>query len=92
MLAAGAIIGSLFYVIGYPMLPITFSEFLGLPFNSMKDLLTNFENTLLLVFAGTFIPAVFLGITGAIISLKKINEPRQEKEHEQHNPSKRVER
>jgi hypothetical protein len=38
----------------------------------MKDLLTNFENTLPLVFAGTFIPSVFLGITGAIISLKKI--------------------
>jgi hypothetical protein len=92
LLAAGAIIASLFYVIGYPMLPITFSEFLGLPFNSMKDLLTNFEDTLPLVFAGTFIPAVFLGITGAIISLKKIKEPRQEKEHEQHNPSKTVER
>jgi hypothetical protein len=49
-MVAGAIIGSIFYVIGYPMLPITFAEPLSYSFHSMNDISTNFVRTLPLVF------------------------------------------
>jgi hypothetical protein len=72
---SGAIIGSMFYVMGYPMLPITFAEPLGYAFHSMNDITINFLRTLLLVFILTAGPGVAMGIVGAIISGKKIKVP-----------------
>jgi hypothetical protein len=76
---AGAIIGSIFYIIGYPMLPITFAEPLSYTFHSMNDISTNFVRTLPLVFILTAGPGVALGIVGAIISVKKIKVPQTKK-------------
>jgi hypothetical protein len=75
VMVSGAIIGSIFYIIGYPMLPITFAEPLGYTFHSMNDILANFVRTLPFVFILTAIPAVAMGIIGSIISVKKIRVP-----------------
>jgi hypothetical protein len=75
VIISGAIIGSIFYFIGYPMLPITFAEPLSYTFHSMNDLLVNFVRTLPLVFIFTAIPGVAMGIIGAIILVKKIEVP-----------------
>jgi hypothetical protein len=72
---SGAIIGSIFYMIGYPMLPITFAEPLSYTFHSMNDISVNFVRTLPFVFIFTAIPAVAMGIIGSIISVKKIRVP-----------------
>jgi hypothetical protein len=74
---SGAIIGSIFYFIGYPMLPITFAEPLSYTFHSMNDISVNFVRTLPFVFIFTAIPAVAMGIVGAIISVKKITVPQR---------------
>ena len=37
LIIAGAIIGLNFYIMGYPMLPITFADPLGYTFNSLND-------------------------------------------------------
>jgi hypothetical protein len=72
---SGAIIGSMFYILGYPLLPITFAEPLSYTFHSMNDILVNFVRTLPLVLLFTAVPGVAMGITGAIISIKKIKVP-----------------
>jgi hypothetical protein len=72
---SGAIIGSIFYILGYPMLPITFAEPLSYTFHSMNDILVNFVKTLPLVLVFTAIPGMAMGITGAFISIKKIKVP-----------------
>jgi hypothetical protein len=72
VMISGAIIGSIFYIIGYPMLPITFAEPLSYTFHSMNDILVNFIRTLPFVFIFTAIPAIAMGIIGSIISVKKI--------------------
>jgi hypothetical protein len=69
---AGAIIGSMFYIMGYPMLPITFAEPLGYTFNSLGDILGNFLNTFPSAFILTAFSGIVMGIIGAIISSKKI--------------------
>jgi hypothetical protein len=71
-MVSGAIIGSIFYIIGYPMLPITFAEPLAYTFHSMNDILANFVRTLPFVFILTAIPAIAMGVIGSIISVKKI--------------------
>jgi hypothetical protein len=78
VIISGAIIGSMFYVIGYPMLPITFAEPLSYTFHSMTDILTNFLRTLPLVLLFTTVPGVAMGISGAIISTKVIKVPHAE--------------
>jgi hypothetical protein len=65
----------MFYIIGYPMLPITFAEPLSYTFRSMNDILINFVRTLPLILLFTAVPGVAMGITGAIISAKKIKVP-----------------
>ena len=75
VIISGAIIGSMFYMLGYPMLPITFAEPLSYTFHSMNDILVNFVITLPLVLVFTTVPGVAMGITGAIISTKKIKVP-----------------
>ncbi|HEY5630753.1 MAG TPA: hypothetical protein VIR31_01365 [Nitrososphaeraceae archaeon] len=72
---SGAIIGSIFYIFGYPMLPITFAEPLSYTFHSMNDILVNFVKTLPLVLIFTAIPGMAMGVTGAFISIKKIKVP-----------------
>ncbi|MFL6345228.1 MAG: hypothetical protein ACJ71A_07270 [Nitrososphaeraceae archaeon] len=72
VIISGAIIGSIFYILGYPMLPMTFAEPLSYTFHSMSDILINFVRTLPLVFVFTAVPGVAMGITGAIISVNKI--------------------
>ena len=71
VIISGAIIGSIFYIIGYPMLPMTFAEPLSYTFHSMNDILVNFVRTLPFV----LVPGVAIGTTGAIISVKKIKVP-----------------
>jgi hypothetical protein len=75
---SGAIIGSIFYIFGYPMLPITFAEPLSYTFHSMNDILVNFVKTLPLVLVFTAIPGMAMGIIGAVISIKKIKVPRMD--------------
>ena len=75
VIISGAIIGSIFYILGYPMLPITFAEPLSYTFHSMSDILPNFIRTLPLVLLFTAVPGVAMGITGAIISTKRIRVP-----------------
>jgi hypothetical protein len=75
VIISGAIVGSIFYILGYPMLPITFAEPLGYTFRSMSDILPNFIRTLPLVLLFTAVPGVAMGITGAIISTKRIKIP-----------------
>src|SRR5919204_2721233 len=75
VIISGAIVGSIFYILGYPMLPITFAEPLGYTFRSMSDILPNFIRTLPLVLLFTAVPGVAMGITGAIISTKRIRVP-----------------
>ncbi|HEY6885930.1 MAG TPA: hypothetical protein VI278_18005 [Nitrososphaeraceae archaeon] len=72
---SGAIIGSIFYIFGYPMLPITFAEPLSYTFHSMNDILVNFVKTLPLVLVFTAIHGMAMGVTGAFISIKKIKVP-----------------
>ncbi|HJT49914.1 MAG TPA: hypothetical protein VJ729_17165 [Nitrososphaeraceae archaeon] len=74
---SGAIIGSMFYIIGYPMLPITFAEPLSYTFHSMNDISVNFVRTLPFVFIFTAVPAVAMGIIGSIISVTKIRVPQR---------------
>jgi len=82
VIISGAIIGSMFYVIGYPMLPITFAEPLSYTFHSMSDILTNFLRTLPLVLLFATVPGVApgvaMGISGAIIFTKIIKVPHAE--------------
>jgi hypothetical protein len=78
VIISGAIIGSMFYVIGYPMLPITFAEPLSYTFHSMSDILTNFHRTLPLVLLFATVPGVEMGISGAIIFTKIIKVPHAE--------------
>ena len=73
---SGAIIGSIFYIFGYPMLPITFAEPLSYTFHSMNDILVNFVKTLPLVLVFTSVPGIAMGIIGAFVSIKKIRLPR----------------
>jgi hypothetical protein len=67
---AGALIGSVFYVLGYPLLPITFAEPLGFTFHSMSELYENFIVTLpgILLFMLPF--GAFIGSISTIIVLK----------------------
>jgi hypothetical protein len=70
---AGAIVGSLFYILGYPMLPTTFAVFMGFyGFDPIGDLLPIFVNTLPTVLPFTVILGSIMGMAGAIMSEKII--------------------
>ena len=72
-LIAGAMVGSIFYVLGYPMLPTTFALFMGYhDFDPVDDILPIFANTLPAVLPFTIIVGAIMGMVGAIISEKKI--------------------
>ena len=65
-----AIIGSVFYILGYPLLPITFAEPLGFTFHSMSELYENFIVTLpgILLFMLPF--GALMGSISTMIVLK----------------------
>ena len=72
-LIAGAMVGSMFYILGYPMLPTTFAVFMGYhDFDPVSDILPIFVNTLPIVLPFTIIVGAIMGMMGAIISEKKI--------------------
>ena len=80
---AGAIIGSTFYVLGYPMLSMTFVNLLlspGVVFLAPLFILNfpNFLSTLPTVLAITMVPGASMGIIGAIFSSQKIAIPQEE--------------
>jgi hypothetical protein len=71
-LIACAIIGSVFYLMGFPTLVWTLAQPLSsnAPFQSMNDILPNFLDTLAIVLGVTMVPGAVLGIAGALISSK----------------------
>ncbi len=70
-LIAGAMVGSIFYVLGYPMLPTTFAVFMGYHnFQPVYDILPIFVNTLPAVLPFTIAMGAIMGTVGAIISGK----------------------
>jgi hypothetical protein len=72
-LIAGAMVGSMFYVLGYPMLPTTFAVFMGYhDFDPVDDILPIFVDTLSAILPFTIIVGAIMGMVGAIISEKKI--------------------
>jgi hypothetical protein len=72
-LIAGAMVGSMFYVLGYPMLPTTFAVFMGYhDFDPVYDILPIFVDTLPAILPFTIIVGAIMGMVGAIISEKKI--------------------
>ena len=73
-----AIIGSVFYILGYPLLPITFAEPLGFIFHSMSELYENFVVTLpgILLFMLPF--GAVMGSISAMIVLKIENSHKSE--------------
>ena len=73
---SGMIIGSIFYVLNYPMLTWTFSLPLNMPLDSINNILPNFVNSMPTVLAITLVPGAIMGMIGAIISFKIINVPR----------------
>jgi len=82
-LIAGAIIGSAFYVLGYPMLSMTFVNLLlgqGAVFLTPLFILNfpNFLSTLPTALTITMVPGAVMGIIGAIISSQKIAIPQEE--------------
>jgi hypothetical protein len=73
---SGMIIGSIFYVLNYPMLTWTFSLSLNMPLQSINNILPNFVNSIPTVLAITLVPSAIMGMIGAIIFFKIINSPR----------------
>jgi len=73
---SGMIIGSIFYVLNYPMLTWTFSLPLHMPLQSINNILPNFVNSMPTVLAITLVPGAIMGMIGAILSFKIINSPR----------------
>ena len=72
IIISGAIIGAFFYILGYPMLPITFAEPLSYTINSIDDILVNFIDTIPIAIVPTTVFGIIMGIIGAIIATKRI--------------------
>ncbi len=71
---AGAMMGSVFYIVGYPLLPYAFVEFFGYyDFLSINDALLIFINSIQTILPFTIIIGIIMGIMGAIVSEKKFN-------------------
>ena len=69
MMISGATIGSLFYLIGFPMLVWTLVEPLTVnPFDSMTEILPMFLNTFSIVFAFSLVVGAIMGALGAWLS------------------------
>ncbi len=73
VLVAGAMVGSVFYIFGYPLLPYAFVGFLGYyDFLSINDALLIFVNSVQTILPFTIIIGAIMGIMGTIVSVKKI--------------------
>jgi hypothetical protein len=70
MIIAGALIGAIFYIFNYPMLPMAFAEALHQPNASIADTLPSMYSTLSYVVGLTAIPSVLMGIVGTIVGSK----------------------
>ncbi len=75
MIIAGALIGIIFYIFNYPMLPMAFAELLNQPNLSIEDILPSMYASLSQVMIMTAIPSVLAGIVGAVTGSKKIQIP-----------------
>lgn len=75
-LIAGALVGSTFYIFGYPMLTWAFAIPLDMQFvhlqgiEAISNLTSNFLSTLSTVLAITLVPGTLMGIAGAFLSKK----------------------
>ena len=74
-IVTGMIVGSIFYVLNYPMLTWTFSLPLNMPLESINNILPNFVNSMPTLLAITLGAGAVMGMIGAIISFKTINIP-----------------
>jgi hypothetical protein len=71
---SGAMVGSIFYILGYPLLPYAFVEFFGYyDFLSISDALLIFINSVQTILPFTIIIGIIMGIIGSIVSEKKFN-------------------
>jgi hypothetical protein len=72
-LVAGAIIGSTFYILDFPMLTLTFERLFGAPLRTIvQNLMPNFLQTLPLSLAISIVPGIIVGVIGAAIFSRKI--------------------
>src|ERR687891_934692 len=69
-IVTGMIVGSIFYVLNYPMLTWTFSLPLNMPLESINNILPNFVNSMPTLLTITLVPGAIMGMIGAIISFK----------------------
>lgn len=75
-LISGALVGSTFYIFGYPMLTWAFAIPLDMQFvdlqgiEAISNLTSNFLSTLSTILATTLVPGILMGIAGAILSKK----------------------
>ena len=75
-LIAGALVGSTFYIFGYPMLTWAFAIPLDMQFvdlqgiEAISNLTSNFLSTLSTILAITLVPGILMGIAGAFLSKK----------------------
>ena len=75
-LIAGALVGSTFYIFGYPMLTWAFAIPLDMQFvdlqgiEAISNLTSNFLSTLSTILAITLVPGTLMGIAGAFLSKK----------------------
>ena len=76
IIIAGALIGIIFYIFNYPMLPMAFAELLNQPNLSIEDILPSMYSSLSQVIVMTAVPSVLSGIVGAVTGSKKIQVPR----------------
>lgn len=74
-IVTGMIVGSIFYVLNYPMLTWTFSLPLNMPLESINNILPNFVNSMPTLLTITLGAGAVMGMIGAIISFKTINIP-----------------
>jgi hypothetical protein len=72
-LVAGAIIGSTFYILDFPMLTLTFERLFAAPLRTIvQNLMPNFLQTLPLSLAISIISGIIVGIIGTAIFSRKI--------------------
>jgi hypothetical protein len=75
-LISGALVGSTFYIFGYPMLTWAFAIPLDMQFvdlqgiEAISNLTSNFLSTLSTILAVTLVPGTLMGIAGAFLSKK----------------------
>jgi hypothetical protein len=75
-LISGALVGSTFYIFGYPMLTWAFAIPLDMQFvdlqgiEAISNLTSNFLSTLSTILAITLVPGILMGIAGAFLSKK----------------------